>query len=167
MSVWGAQACWADNPKDTADLAAQPTTQRTPDDTTSGDMTTDNPWSQIEQFHNQMDQLFAQTFDQARRSAFSVPNIDLRDKKDHYEVVMDMPGAEKGTINVSVQGRILSVSGKRDLSDADKKDDRVLRDERGEASFERVVTLPGPVKAGAIGTTYTNGVLTINVPKPD
>jgi HSP20 family protein len=125
----------------------------------------DDLWSQIDQFHNRMDQLFAQTFNQAGRSAFSVPNMDLRDEKDHYEVVMDMPGADKETINVHLEGNVLSVSGQRDNADEAKKNDQVLRDERGEAQFERVLALPGPVKAGSVKTTYANGVLTIDLPK--
>ncbi len=128
---------------------------------------TDDPWTQIEQFHNQMDKLFAQSFDQPGQSAFSVPNMDLRDATDRYVVTMDMPGANQESIKVDVQGQVLSVSAERDLSNETKNGDKIIRDERSQARFERALTLPGPVKAGAMKTTYANGVLTIELPKSD
>ena len=142
--------------------AAPPSEEWNPTGQPTGD-----PWSQIEQFHNRMNQLFSDSFDHAGKAAFEVPNMDIKDLKDHYEVTMDMPGADKDKINIQVEGRVLSVSGERDTANATQKNSQVLRDERGEARFERVTTLPGPVKVDAVKTTFANGVLTIILPKDE
>ena len=137
--------------------------------------TSNNLWNQVEQFHNQMDQLFADTFVQPGLGvitngslSYTVPSMDLTDAKDHYVVQMDMPGADKSKIKVNVEGRLLSVSGQRDTSNEIKNNDnQVVRSERSTAEFERTITLPSPVKADAVQADYNNGVLTINLPKND
>ena len=108
-----------------------------------------DPWGQIEQFHNRMDQLFADTFAQSglggtinNNLSFTVPNMDLQDAKDHYTVRMDMPGADKGTIKVDVDGRLLTVSGQRETSNETNDGDRAIRSERSTTEFERTITLP-------------------------
>ncbi|MCE0523503.1 MAG: Hsp20/alpha crystallin family protein [Methylacidiphilales bacterium] len=132
-------------------------------------------WNQIEQFHNQMDRLFANSFAQpgfavitGDNSGFTVPSMDLRDAKDHYIVQMDMPGADKSKIKVNIEGRLLSVSGQRETSNETKDSgNQMIRSERSTAEFERTITLPTPVNASTAKADYTNGVLTINLPKTD
>ncbi|HUB66001.1 MAG TPA: Hsp20/alpha crystallin family protein [Candidatus Methylacidiphilales bacterium] len=135
----------------------------------------DNTWNQLNQFHQRMDQLFADTFAQSglggtidENLGFTVPSMDLRDEKDHYTVRMDMPGADKGTIKVNVGGSLLSVSGQRETSNETKDSgNQVIRSERSTAQFERTISLPTPVKPESVTADYTNGVLTINLPKSD
>jgi HSP20 family protein len=79
-----------------------------------------------------------------------------------------MPGADKSKIQVNIEGRFLSVSGQRETSNETKgSNNQVIRNERSTAEFERTMTLPTPVNAAAAKADYTNGVLTINLPKTD
>jgi len=132
-----------------------------------------NPWDQLNHLHQQMDQLFNDTFSQFPMdsspllAAVSSPNLDVREEKDHYTVRVDMPGASKESIKVNVEGRLLTISGDRTTVDETKDNDKVVRTERSMAEFVRTVELPGPVKADSVDAKYDNGVLTLTLPKTD
>ena len=129
------------------------------------------PWDQLNHLHQQMDQLFNDTVSQFPTdsspllSAVSSPNLDVREEKDHYTVRVDMPGTNKESIKVNVEGRMLTISGDRTTVDETKDNDKVVRTERSMAEFVRTVELPGPVKADSVDAKYDNGVLTLNLPK--
>jgi HSP20 family protein len=132
-----------------------------------------SPWNQLNHLHQQMDQLFNDTFSQfpvnpsPLLAAVSSPNLDVREEKDHYTVRIDMPGASKESIKVSVEGRLLTISGDRTTLNETKESDKVVRSERSMAEFVRTVELPGPVKADSVDAKYDNGVLTVTLPKAE
>ncbi len=134
---------------------------------------TGNPWDQLNHLHQQMDQLFNDTFSQlpldtsSLLPAVSSPNLDIREAKDHYTVRVDMPGTDKASIKVNVEGRLLTISGDRTTVDETKDNDKVVRTERSMAEFVRTVELPSPVKAESVDARYDNGVLTLDLPKAD
>jgi HSP20 family protein len=130
-----------------------------------------NPWDQLNHLHQQMDQLFNDTFSQfppddtALLATVSSPNLDVREEKDHYTVRADMPGADKASIKVNVQGQFVTISGQRTSVNETKDNDKVIRSERSMAQFVRSIELPGPVKTDAVDAKYDNGVLTVTLPK--
>jgi HSP20 family protein len=129
-------------------------------------------WDRLSLLQQQMDQVFNNTLSQFAAGApglgsFSSPNFDLREEKDHYTVRADMPGADKATIKVAVEGRMLTISGQRSALSETQTGDAVLRSERNMAQFVRTVQLPGPVKAAEVDAKYENGVLTLKLPKAD
>jgi HSP20 family protein len=132
-----------------------------------------NPWDQINALHQRMDQMFNDTLrqfptdDTAVLSAMSKPNLDVREEKDHYTVRADMPGADKSSIKVNVEGRLLTISAERTSVNETKNDDKVVRSERSMAQFVRAIELPGPVKTESVDAKYNDGVLTLTLPKSD
>jgi HSP20 family protein len=132
-----------------------------------------SPWDRLNALHQQMDQIFNNTLSQfsaddpALVAALSRPNLDVREEKDHYTVRADMPGADKPTLKVRVEGRLLTISGARTTVNETKTDDKVVRSERSMAQFVRTIELPGPVKAESVTAKYDNGVLTLTLPKAD
>ena len=85
------------------------------------------------------------------------PTMDMRDEDADYLVSFSIPGAQSSDIEVSLDGRVLTV--------------RALAPVRGPRythiqHFERRVLLPGPVgDADEAHASITNGVLTVRVPK--
>jgi HSP20 family protein len=132
-----------------------------------------SPWDQLNALREQMDQMFNNTLNRFPMdgsdllSSMSSPSFDLRDEGDHYGLRLDMPGADKSTIKVNVEGRIVTISGERTVISESSRNDKVLRSERNLARFERTVQLPGPVKTDSVDAKYDNGVLTLNLPKAD
>jgi HSP20 family protein len=77
---------------------------------------------------------------------------------------MDMPGAEKQDIDISVVDEELRVSAQRKSeSEVDEQD--YHRRERTYTRFERRVLLPASIKAEEARATLNNGVLQITLPK--
>jgi HSP20 family protein len=142
-------------------------------DITTNPLAPGGPWDQLNHLHQQMDQMFNNTFSQfpmddaALAVAISSPNLDVREEKDHYTVRVDMPGAKKESLKVNVEGPLLTISGDRTSVEETKDNDKVVRSERSMAHFERAIQLPGAVKADSVDAKYDNGVLTLTLPKAD
>src|SRR6185312_1897135 len=132
-----------------------------------------SPWDQLNSLRQEMDQMFNNTISRFPMegsdliSSMSSPSLDLRDDGDHYALKLDMPGADKSTIKVNVEGRLVTISGERTAITESSSSDKVLRSERNLARFERTIQLPGPVKVASVEAKYDNGVLTLNLPKAD
>lgn len=138
-----------------------------------GPLASGSPWDQLNALHQQMDQMFNNTVNRFPMdgsdllSSMSSPNFDLRDEGDHYAIRADMPGADKSSINVHVEGRLVTIAGERTAGSESTSNDKVLRSERNLARFERTIQLPGPVKTASVEAKYDNGVLTLTLPKAD
>jgi HSP20 family protein len=129
-----------------------------------------NPWDQLNLLHQRMDQLFNNSLnlfplDGTDLITMSSPNFDLREEADHYTIRADMPGTDKSSINVKVEGRLVTISGQRAAISETKSKDAMIRSERNMAEFVRTIELPGPVKASDVDARYDNGVLTVVLPK--
>lgn len=134
-------------------------------------------WSPMDEFNSmqeQMERMFDDSFNRFRLSPFFneeesasniLPQTDVEDLGDSYQVTMNLPGAEKGEIEVTVQNDTLNVSAKNRLSKTDKQGKSFLRMERRLGSFQRSLLLPGPVDEQNMKTEFANGVLTITLPK--
>jgi HSP20 family protein len=90
---------------------------------------------------------------------------DVIDRGDHYEIKADLPGVEKNAIKVNVKDNILSIEAKVQKSKEDKKDDKIIKQERFIGNFYRAMSLPNDANSDKMTTEYKNGVLTIKIPK--
>ena len=98
---------------------------------------------------------------------FFVPSLDVVERADAYVISAELPGVDPATVDVSFENNTLTLSGTKQPSVvAQEKDElRVYTAERLSGSFERAVRLPEYVEGDKIEATYSNGVLTITVPK--
>ncbi|WP_084963241.1 Hsp20/alpha crystallin family protein [Thermoactinospora rubra] len=80
------------------------------------------------------------------------------------EVVLrfDVPGIDPGSIEVTVDRGILTVSGKREETYDDGE--RLFVDERPKGAFMRRVYLPEHLDADGIQAACNNGVLVVRIP---
>lgn len=84
------------------------------------------------------------------------------DKK--LSVRLEIPGMDKGDLNIEVRDNTLIVCGeKRFARESEEGRYRVLQCAYG--SFSRTVPLPVPVLADQANASYENGVLKIDLPK--
>ena len=98
---------------------------------------------------------------------FFVPSLDVVERADAYVISAELPGVDPATVDISFENNTLTLSGTKQPSVvAPEKDElRVYTAERLSGAFERAVRLPEYVEGDKIDATYTNGVLTITVPK--
>jgi len=92
------------------------------------------------------------------------PDFDIKETKDGYLFRTDVPGIKIGDLDVSVSGRQLTVSGKRE-SEREEKTDTYYACERSYGSFSRSFTLPQGSDAKSVAADLKDGVLTITFHK--
>ena len=74
--------------------------------------------------------------------------LDLYKVEDHYLLIADLPGADPGSIDVSV----------------DNGGVQWLTSERFSGTYRRQLTLGDAIDSAAISARYDNGVLTVTIP---
>ena len=127
------------------------------------DMTTFNPWREMEEFEKAF---FSNPFG----SFFNAPALnqfrtDVTDEGDHYLLETDLPGFEKKDITLDIHDDMLTIRAERKskVEEKDKKD-KVIRMERSYGSYQRSFDISG-VDADQIKAKYTDGVLRLTLPK--
>ena len=94
------------------------------------------------------------------------PVVDIYDNDENIVIKAELPGIDKKDITVDVKGRVLTLKGERS-SDNEVKKEKYYRRERTFGRFERVFTLPADVDPDKVKADYKDGVLKINIPKPE
>ena len=97
----------------------------------------------------------------AQQSMRAMP-VDLFRSGEHYVLLCDLPGVDPGTIEVGVDGRMLSIRGQRSARTG--SDLEWLTQERPTGTFARQLTLGPAVDLEQINATYRDGVLTLTLP---
>jgi HSP20 family protein len=94
------------------------------------------------------------------------PAIDMFEDKDNLLVKAELPGMKKEDIEISLHENYLTLSGER-KQEQKYEDADVYRSERWAGRFHRTVSLPCQVEAEKIKATYSEGVLTVTLPKAE
>ena len=94
------------------------------------------------------------------------PSVDISETDDKFEVRAELPGVAKDDLHVSVKDNLLTLSGEKRQGDVDDTQN-YRRVERRYGSFQRRFTLPPEVATDDIKAEYSDGVLTLSIPKPE
>jgi HSP20 family protein len=102
-----------------------------------------------------------------QRTADLVPDIDVHETDRTFEVTVEMPGLERGDVEISLDDDILTIRGEKKI-EADRSDEKGRRHitERAYGTFFRAIQLPMRVEPSNVEATMANGVLKITIPKP-
>ena len=92
------------------------------------------------------------------------PPVDIIELEDEVVIAADIPGVEKGAIEVIPRGNTLTIRGRRGEFLPDKVK-FYTRMEAARGDFERVFTFPGAIKPAGAKVEYENGVLYITIKK--
>jgi len=131
-----------------------------------------NPMGDLYSARNRFNRLFEDFFypmvqEESDSSLWSWnPAADIYDKDDHFVIKAELPGVDKKDIVIDVKEGVLTLKGERSY-DNEVTDDKYYRKERAYGKFERSFTLPVNVDAEKIKADYKDGVLKIEVPKPE
>ncbi|MET0727867.1 MAG: Hsp20/alpha crystallin family protein [Acidimicrobiales bacterium] len=81
---------------------------------------------------------------------------------DRFKVLIDLPGVDPSTIDLTVEKNVLSVSAERRW---DRRENvEVVVSERPQGSFTRQLFLGEGLDPDGIDAAYENGVLTVTIP---
>lgn len=125
------------------------------------------PTRELESFQSDMNRLFESFFrpGSGRNGTRWVPATDLAQEGDDLILRLDLPGMDDETVDVEVEGNVLTVSGERSEKH-ETENDGYLRRERSWGGFSRSFTLPEGTDAEAIRGDFAKGVLELRIPKP-
>jgi HSP20 family protein len=116
--------------------------------------------------HREIDRLFnefAQGTGPNGGQANIIPNIEISETDKTIEVSAEMPGLERGDVEVSIEDDTLTIRGEKKES---QKDKNVQLSEPSYGVFLRVLQLPSGIDPSSVQATMSNGVVKIVIPKP-
>lgn len=93
------------------------------------------------------------------------PNVDVYETDQAMVVAIELAGVDPDTIDISVTGRRLTVSGRREPV-VRRGARRIHHMEIPHGNFEVVLDLPSPVDSVASEASWTHGLLEITLPAP-
>jgi len=135
-----------------------------------------SPFHRMVAVQNELDSWFNQALTSSRRKESEVesaqgpencvPALDLYENPDGLTLKLEAPGLEKEDIVISLEDGVLTVSGERKL-EAGVEGTTVSRRERYTGAFERRIKLTTKVDAAQIKAAYTDGILTVTLPKSE
>ncbi|MDZ7316216.1 MAG: Hsp20/alpha crystallin family protein [candidate division KSB1 bacterium] len=117
------------------------------------------------------DRLFNEFFstpwlDLTMDSTVWAPKIDIKESKDSYEILADLPGLDRKDIQVSLHDNVLTLKGERRYEEKQEDQDRCYY-ERSYGQFFRSVRLPDRVDEKKVQAEYKDGVLRIKLAKSE
>lgn len=128
-----------------------------------------NPWTEVEAFTRELHRAFnrptaSPSQDGNGHQKSWEPGMDVSDTDTAYIIEADLPGLTIQDITVQLEGAALVITGERQRA-PQQQGGHYTHSERVFGKFQRTVNLPTAVNAEEIQAAYTNGVLTVTVPK--
>lgn len=122
------------------------------------------PFSLLDEFFNDFFARAARPARTADLPSVARARIDVIDKGDRFEVLVDLPGVKKEDIHVTIEGPRVSIDAETKRENQ-RKDGRVLHTERFAASYARSFELPAEVTDEGAEAKFEDGVLKLALPK--
>lgn len=92
------------------------------------------------------------------------PKVDIHEEPEQFVLVVDVPGVDPETIEISIDDGILLISGSRDTG-VEGGSTELKRRERFSGDFQRSFHLPDTIDEEAVNASGKNGVLEVVIPK--
>lgn len=132
-----------------------------------------DPARELDAFQSDMNRLFDGFFGRGNGATASggygsrrwISPMDLVETEDHLVLRADLPGVERGDVEIEVKEGVLTVSGERKAQHEEKREG-FHRVERSFGRFSRSLELPKGVEADHIEASFERGVLEVRMPKP-
>jgi HSP20 family protein len=130
-----------------------------------------NPWREMTTLQHQINRLFDEPLVHTSRENENFmgtwyPTVDMFEKDDSFVFKAELPGLKKDDISIDIKDRILTLKGERKYEN-EVKEENYFRRERSYGKFQRAFTLPADVDPDKIKAEFKDGLLEIEVPKPE
>ena len=118
-------------------------------------------------FDDLVDRFFGESL-APMRSLFSedfwYPTVDVSENRKNIIVKAEIPGVELKDIDVSLDGRLLTIKGEK-KQEKEESDEHYHRLESSYGYYRRTIELPADVDPANVDAKYKNGVLKIKLKK--
>ena len=98
---------------------------------------------------------------------FRTPLTNISEDESGYDITAEIPGLEKGDLEISIHDGTLEIKGERKEEHKDKDDNGYVRREYHSSSYYRTFTLPENIKEEEIDANLDKGVLKLRLPKKE
>ncbi|REJ65983.1 MAG: Hsp20/alpha crystallin family protein [Planctomycetota bacterium] len=141
-----------------------------------------HPFAPLTRVGSDLDRIFSGAFDRdfarfegSRSPRGWAPPLDVTEEDDTYHFEVDVPGFRLEDIDVTIEGRKVTIAGKPAREDATEHDGTdepttprtIHLRERHADAFSRTVTMPVHVDATKAEASLSDGVLSLRVPKAE
>lgn len=121
-----------------------------------------SPWDELET----MDRVFGDILGSGATGTGGSLRADSWVKDDTAHLVIELPGVSSDAVDISLEGRNLSISGERKAPELTEEDSWHRR-ERWHGKFHKTYSLPFNVEQGKVKADFKNGLLEITLPKAE
>lgn len=126
----------------------------------------DDPFRRVESLARQFDSMVDSGFSPTplQTNAFTV---DVADLDDEVVVTADAPGYDRGDLSITVGSneKSLILEGERSHDKIENEESEIVVNEREYQTLRRRIPLPAKIKGEEATAEYSNGVVTITLPK--
>lgn len=123
-----------------------------------------DPVTEMQRLQREMNRLF--TGGGQSIMSYDFPPINVWLSEDDVIVTAELPGVEADSVDISVVGDALTISGVRNPLPL-KNGELYHRQERNSGKFTRSIKLPFLVEIGKVEAKYERGILQITLPRAE
>lgn len=129
------------------------------------------PFRNTAALQDRINQMFEDTFhnmgSNEKESSMGTwkPAVDIFENIDFITIEAELPGMKKEDVNVEINDHVLTIQGEKNSFSEENKEN-YYRKERISGKFHRAFTLPVDIDTDKITAKFKDGVLTLQVPKP-
>lgn len=130
------------------------------------------PWREMNTLNNRINRFFNDSFIPSHwlEDDFSTeswnPVVDVYDKGDQFVIKAELPGMKKKDIEIDLKDSVLTIKGERSHEN-EVKEGKYYRKERSYGKFQRSFTLPNHFNPEKIKADFKDGILKIEIAKPE
>jgi HSP20 family protein len=121
-----------------------------------------SPWTQMNRLQREMESLFGTP----TTPDLWTPAVDVEETPDHLVFRAELPGMSREDMELELEDGVLTIRGEKREEQKDESVQGLLYERRW-GTFARRFTLPRAVDGNRISAAYTDGVLTVRVPKAE
>ena len=131
-----------------------------------------DPFRDVATLQDRINRIFNESFGRSRDLDDEVslydwrPPVDIFETGDGIVLKVELPGIGKDDVSVEIKDNVLTLKGER-LLDPQIKDEHYYRKERAFGKFQRSFSLQEAIQPERIKATFKDGVLTIEIPRPE
>jgi HSP20 family protein len=138
--------------------------------TTATGMVRYSPFRELDQLQNEMNRLLTgwsrRWTGEPDNTTLWAPLVDFYENEESVILKAELPGVDSKSVDIRLENKILTLKGERPFH-GDREKQQVLRLERPYGAFHRSFSIPTVVDDGKISAKFSNGVLTVMLPKKE
>lgn len=113
------------------------------------------------------DDFFGYPFGSFRHSTSEVMKTDIKDTKEGYEIMINLPGVKKEDVKAELKDGYMTIQATSHSNNDEKEDGRYIRRERYYGSCSRSFYVGEQMTEEDIKAKFEDGILSLFVPKKE